>query len=77
MRVLVRLVLKVSRQVIAKFLGFENAIHFDKKDKTKAVCKYYDRYIRNIYKSVFENVLSKGIIENWTFEKYLKYWNGS
>ncbi|EAE2477207.1 hypothetical protein FIV78_15320, partial [Listeria monocytogenes] len=54
------------------FLGFENAIHFDKKDKTKAVCKYYDRYIRNIYKSVFENVLSKGIIENWTFEKISK-----
>lgn len=51
------------------FLGFMNAIHFDKKDKNKRVCKYYEQYIKEIYKAVFYKVLTSAVLGNWTFEK--------
>lgn len=59
----------VSQGGCESFLGFVNAIHFDKKDKQCDVCKYYTLYIRELYKRVFSKVLSKAVIEKWTFKK--------
>jgi hypothetical protein len=52
------------------YLGFNTKIHFDKKNSLEDyISPYYSQYIKNLYKEVFENVLTKAIDHRWTFEK--------
>ncbi|EGO7742550.1 hypothetical protein FMI95_002182, partial [Enterococcus faecalis] len=58
----------VSQGKCKVFLGFMNSIHFDKKNG-KHVSKYYENYVKTIYKGVFLEIIERAIIENWTFQK--------
>lgn len=60
----------VKRKLCKAYLGFSTKLHFDKKQsKYQFVSPYYSRELKEIYKSVFEKVLSKAISKSWTFEK--------
>lgn len=51
------------------YLGFNTKIHFNKKSSKDYISPYYSQYIKDLYKEVFENVLTKAIDHSWTFEK--------
>ena len=51
------------------YLGFNTKIHFNKKNSKDYISPYYSQYIKDLYKEVFENVLTKAIDHSWTFEK--------
>ncbi|MGT2949982.1 hypothetical protein BU202_01490 [Streptococcus cuniculi] len=60
----------VQNGLCKAYLGFSTKLHFDKKQSQyKFVSPYYSRELKEIYKSVFEKVLTQAILNKWTFEK--------
>ena len=58
----------VERKKCDVYLGFNSKIHFDKKNRVPP-SRYYDMYLRKLYKEVFEKVLIAAITNEWTFQQ--------